>query len=208
MSMSGSSMLSSRTTQAIPARADSANRPSTAGDVQPQLSPSERPRRNVAEHGREEDRPRDVDARLRADRRLGYEAMDEDHRDGDRRRADHEDPPPVDVVDEDAGEHEPEPAADPEHRREQADADLDPLAGELVPDDPDAEREHGAARAGDEPRRDQRPDVRRDRAGDAADEEHEQRRDEEPFLPEAVAELAEDRGEAPRPRAGMPSTPT
>ena len=48
MSMSGSSTLNSRTTQAIPARTDTAKRPSTAGDVQPQLSPSERPRRNVA----------------------------------------------------------------------------------------------------------------------------------------------------------------
>ena len=195
MSMSGSSTLSSRTTQAIPARTDTAKRPSTAGDVQPQLSPSESPRRNVASIAEKRIAPGTSTRDCERTGDSGTKRWTRTIETAIAAAPTDEDPAPVDVVDEEAGEHEPEPAADPEDRREQADADLDPLAGELVADDPDAEREHGASRAGDEPRGDQPPDVRRDRAGGAADEEHDQRGDEEPLLPEAVAELAEDRGE-------------
>ena len=97
------------------------------------------------------------------------------------------------VVDDHAGEHEPEPAADAEHRGEQADPDLHARGRELVADDPEAQRKDGAGRAGDDAERDQRPDVGGGGAADAADEERAERDHEQPLLPEPVAELAEDR---------------
>jgi hypothetical protein len=59
------------------------------------------------------------------------------------------------VVDEDAREHDPRTAADPEDGGDQPDAARHALARELVADDPEREREHAAADALDDPAREQ-----------------------------------------------------
>ena len=121
--------------------------------------------------------------------------MHQHDRDGDPHGSDHEHPPPADVVDDQTGEHEAEAASDAEHGGEQADPDLHPLRRELVANDPEAQREHGTCGPGDDPEGDQRPDVGRRRAADAADEERDEGNDEQALLAEPVAELAEDRRE-------------
>src|SRR5207237_5475215 len=111
------------------------------------------------EAGREQSRARNVDARRRLDRRLGHEPVDEQDGERDRDRAGDEQPAPREVVDDQAGEDDPEAAADAEDRRDQPDPDADLLARKLVADDREAEREDGAAGAGERAEADQRPDV-------------------------------------------------
>ena len=90
------------------------------------------------------------------------------------------------MVDEDPGEHEPGPAADPEHRRHRPDRRRHPFARELVADDADGQREDRAARA-----LDGAPgDHHRQRAGDGRDERpdaEDGQRDEQPVLAVHVA---------------------
>jgi hypothetical protein len=59
------------------------------------------------------------------------------------------------LVDEDAGQHDPRPAADAENGRDQPDAARDPLARELVANDPEGQRKHPAADALHDPAGDQ-----------------------------------------------------
>ena len=66
-----------------------------------------------------------------------------------------EEPVPAEVLDDHRAREDPDAAADTEHRRHQADAAGDPLARELVADDPEREREDAAARALDRARDDQ-----------------------------------------------------
>ena len=61
---------------------------------------------------------RDVDARRGPDRRLGHEPVHEREREGDRNRAEQEEQPPGEVVDDHAREPS-EAAADPEDGRDQ-----------------------------------------------------------------------------------------
>ena len=107
----------------------------------------------------EQQRAGHVDPGRRADRRLRHVAGDEHERERDRDRAEQEEQPPREVVDDQAGEDDPEAAADAPDRREQADPDLDLLGRELVADDREAEREERAAGAGDDAEGDQRPEV-------------------------------------------------
>jgi hypothetical protein len=99
------------------------------------------------ERAREEQRAGDVDPRRRLDRRLGHEQVHEHDGDRDADRADDEEPAPRGVVDDHAREHEPERAADREHRGDDPDRGSHPFPRELVLDDREAEREDGAARA-------------------------------------------------------------
>ena len=141
----------------------------------------------------QQQRARDVDLRRRANRRLGHVAVNEDEREGDRDRAEQEEVAPREVVDDQPGEHDPEAAADAPDRREQADPDLHLVGRELVADDREAEREERAARAGDDPERDQRPEAPGERGADAAGEEEPEADQQQPLLAELVAEAAEDR---------------
>ena len=145
----------------------------------------------------EEQRAGDVDARLGLDGRLGHEHVDEDGRAADQNRADDEDPPPGELVDEHAREHEPEAAAHAEHRGDQADRRADLARPGTRPDDREAEREDGAADTLQRAPGDQRPDAPRERRADAADEEHRQADQQHPLLPVLVAELAEQRRRRP-----------
>ena len=167
MSISGSSTRSSSTTQSTAPTAENANSPRVAADVQPQLSPSESASRKVTRTTDKEHGAGHVDPRGRAHGGLGHEPVDEDDRDRDADGADDEEPAPAGVVDDEPGEHEPEPAADAEDGRQEPDPDLHAFGRELVADDPEAQREHRAGRAGHDPEGDERPDVRRDGAADA-----------------------------------------
>jgi hypothetical protein len=119
--------------------------------------------------------------------------LNEEDGDRDPQGADDEEPAPREVVDDQSGEDDPEPAADPEYRRDQTDRDTDLLARKLVADDPVAEREDGRAGALKGTPGDQRPDVPGGSRADRADQEQRQRDDEQPLFPVLVAELAEDR---------------
>ena len=102
----------------------------------------------------------------------------------------------------------PKPPPMPQHRREQADPDLDLFGRELVADDREAEREERAAGAGDDAERDQRPDVPRERRGQAAGEK-EPEADQAASAPCRTGRRA-GRGwaSAPRRRRGSRSGPT
>ena len=195
MSISGSSTLSSSTTQSTAQTAENANSPRVAADVQPQLAPCDSASRKRHEDDGHQRRAGHVDPGGRTDGRLGDEPVDEHDRHRDPCGADDEQPAPARVVDDQPGDDEPEPSADPEHRREEPDPDLHPVGRELVADDAEAEREDRACGAGDDAEQDQRPDVRSRRAADATDQERHERQDEQPLLAVAVAELAEDRRE-------------
>ena len=155
----------------------------------------------------EQQRARDVDARWRADRRLGHVPVHERDREGDGDRAEQEEQPPREVVDDHAREDDAEAAADAEHGREQADPDLDLLGRELVADDREAEREECAAGAGDHAERDQRPDVPGEGRAEAPREEEPEADQQHPLLAELVAELAEDRRRHRGRRRGTRSAP-
>src|SRR4029079_17905953 len=96
---------------------------------------------------REKERAQRVESRRRLDRRLGNEAPHEDAGEPDPGGADDEEPPPREILDEQAGEHEPEAAADAEDRGDRPDPAADLLARELVEDDREREREDRAAEA-------------------------------------------------------------
>jgi hypothetical protein len=93
-----------------------------------------------------------------------------------------------------AGEDDPEAAADTEDRRQQPDPDLDLVRRELVADDAEAQREDGAPCAGERAESDQRADVPGERAADRAEQEDRERNDEHALLAVLVSELAEQRG--------------
>ncbi len=124
-----------------------------------------------AEAGGEQRRSAPVDLRGRLDRRLGDEEVRGDAGAGDHDQAQPEDPRVVEVVDDHAREHEAGAAADPERRRDQADAGADALARELVADDPEREREDRAAEALDRAPGDQHLE----RVGERADQRAERR---------------------------------
>ena len=130
----------------------------------------------------------------RLDRRLRHEPLHQDGGDSDRDRPDDEEPAPGDVVHDQPRQDDPEPASDAEYRRDEPDRHAQLLAGELVPDDPEAEGEDRAAGALDRARDDQRPDVPGAGGGDRADQEDRQADHEQAFLAVLVAELAEERG--------------
>jgi hypothetical protein len=125
--------------------------------------------------------------------RLGHEAPDQHGGDPDRERADDEEPAPRELVDQHAGQHEAEPAADAEDRGDHAHSRAHLLARELVVDDRERQREDGAAEPLQRAERDQRPDVPGEDRGDAADEEEPEADEQEALLAVLVAELADDR---------------
>ena len=146
MSISGSSTWSSSTTQATAPTTESANSPSAAGDVHPQLAPWDSASKNVIEDDRHQ-RPRPGTS-MREVERTGDSGMN-------RRTSTIATATPAAPTTKSQRQlalstispemYEPEPSADPEHGREQPDPDLHPLGRELVADDAEAEREHGAA---------------------------------------------------------------
>ncbi len=85
----------------------------------------------------------------------------------------------------------PPPTPNTELTRPMRDADL--LRWELVADDRERQREHRAPAPGERAERDQRPDVPRERAADAAERGRAEADHEQPLLAVLVAELAEDR---------------
>src|SRR5437870_6308401 len=99
------------------------------------------------EPGGQERRARPVDTAGRADRRLRDHELRRDGRRYDRHERQPEEPVVGEVLRDRPGEHDPEPAADAEQRRDEGDAGRHALAGELVPDDRECEREDRAARA-------------------------------------------------------------
>src|SRR5205823_4519234 len=109
-----------------------------------------------------------------------------------RHRAGDEEPTPGGVVDDQAGEDDPKPAADSEHRRDEPDCYAELFPGELVADDSEAERKDGAARALDRASHDQHPDVPSAGGGDRADEEDSEADHQQPLFAVLVAELPEE----------------
>ena len=128
MSISGSSTWSSSTTQSTAQTAESANSPSIAGDVQPQLAPSDSASRNVtrttdirAAPGtsmREVERTGDSGTN-RCTSTIAIATPTAPTTNSQRQLA-------LSTIK--PGEDEPEPAADAEHGREEPDPDLHPLA--------------------------------------------------------------------------------
>jgi hypothetical protein len=102
-------------------------------------------------------------------------------------------PAPGQVIDDQTGENDPQPAADPEDGRDEADSDADLLPRKLVADDSEAQREDRRAEALEGAEEDQRPDVPGGHSARAADEEERERDDEEPLLAVLVAKFADDR---------------
>ena len=182
--------------------------PSRRGDVQPQASPSVSATISESKPPESSRAPGMSTREGDADRRLGHETVHERDREGDRDRAEQEEQPPREVVDDHAREDDPEAAADAEHGREQADPDLDLLGRELVADDREAEREERATGARDDAKCDQRPDAPRERCSQAAGEEEPEADEQHPLLPELVAQLAEEQGSSPQRRRGSRSAPT
>ena len=215
MSTIGSGTRSSTKTQATSMTTAATSKPTIRPDVQPQLAFGEREQERH-QPAREEQRTRQVDARGRLDRRFGHEPCDERERERDADRAEDEQPPPGEVVDDQAAEHDPEAAADAEDRAHQADPDADLLGRELVADDRERERKHRCAAARERAERDQRADVPREGAADAAEEKDPEADHEQSPLAVLVAELAEDRrrdgrdeqedGEHPRRPRGVVSS--
>jgi hypothetical protein len=123
----------------------------------------------------EHERTADVEPRRSSDRRLRNEELCSDCSDYAHRPAEPEDPVVRRVVDEDAAQHQAEPAADSRDRRHEADAPRHALARELVADDGEAEREDAAADPLHDAPGDDDPQVRREGGDDRACSEGEQR---------------------------------
>ena len=161
--------------------------------VQPHRSPSLRASSSAPRPAdRVSDAP-DVEARGRADGRLGDEPPDQDEGDDDRHGADPEQPVPAERLEDDAREHQAQAGAHAEGGREQAQGRADALARELVADDPEREGEDRAGRALQRARADQQRDGVGQRGADRADGEDAERDHEQAALAVGVAELA-DRG--------------
>ena len=143
----------------------------------------------------EQQRAADVDPARRA---LGGLRHPDGRRDGGQRGHHHrqpEQPVVAQRVDERPGEHQAEAAADGEQGGGRADGAGDLLAGELVADDAERQRQHAAADALHGPRRDQDADARGQGRHQRADRERRQGEDEHPLLAHLVADAADDRGE-------------
>jgi hypothetical protein len=111
---------------------------------------------------REERGAAEVDSRRGLHRGLRDEEVGRDRRDQHDDEPEPEDPAVRQVVDDQAAQHEPGAAADPERGRDEADAGGHALARELVADDPEGRREDRAARALHGPPRDQQQVDRED----------------------------------------------
>src|SRR5262249_18615068 len=142
MSTSGSGTRSSATTQTARKTAALAKSPRTPAEVQPQLSPSvsASSRDTSPAESRSAPRTSTREADVTGDCGRSKPAGD-----GDWYGAEDEDPPPREVVDDETGEDDPEPAAHPKDCRDEADPDADLLPGELVADDSEAQRKHRCA---------------------------------------------------------------
>ena len=106
-----------------------------------------------------------------------------------------EQPVPGQVLHDRAGGDDADAGADAEDRRQQADGDADLLAGQLVADDADRQRQDRPGRALERPRDDQHREVRGERGEQGAHGQGGQHADEHPALADHVAEAAQDRRE-------------
>jgi hypothetical protein len=113
---------------------------------------------------------------------------DHDHRDP-------EQPPVVQRADDRAGQHDAQPAADGDDRRDGGHGGGDPGGRELVADDAERQREDGATDALHDPADDEDADVGGDGGHQAAEGERGERGDQHPFLADHVADPSEDRRE-------------
>jgi hypothetical protein len=101
----------------------------------------------------------------------------------------------VQRLDDRTGQDDAQPGADAEDRRDHRDAVRDTRARELVADDPERQREDGAAAALDHAGRDEHLDVGRQRGEQGAGAEDGQREHQRALLAEHVAQAPDDRRE-------------
>ena len=117
--------------------------------------------------------------------------------DGERGRQGHqaepEQPRRVERFDDQAGDHEPDAAADAERGADPADRGRHPLGREGLADDPEREREDAAADALDDAAEHEHAERRRERAHRAAGGERQQHHGQDTAATEEVTELAHDR---------------
>ena len=128
-----------------------------------------------------------------ANRRLGDEEVRRDGREDHRDQRQPEEVVKGEVVDDRPGQHHAGASADAEQRRHQADRGRHAFARELVPDDPERQREDPAGRtldhAPDEHQR-ERCRKRRHKRADGQEREHDHQ---QPLFPVHVAEPADQR---------------